>query len=65
MKANNKALVRKGYAAGIGSGMTWGLDAVMLGIAMAMAPFVDNPILWLEVHLFAVCCMMCLLLYGC
>lgn len=45
MKANSKALVRKGYVAGIGSGMTWGLDAVMLGIAMAMAPFVDNPIL--------------------
>ena len=45
MKANNKALVRRGYIAGIGSGLTWGLDAVLLGIAMTMAPFVENPIL--------------------
>lgn len=45
MKANSKALMRKGYVSGIGSGMTWGLDAVLLGMAMAMAPFVDNPVL--------------------
>lgn len=45
MKANSSALLRKGYAAGLGSGMTWGLDAVMLGLAMAMSPFVDNPVL--------------------
>ena len=45
MKANSKALLRKGYLTGIGSGMTWGLDAVLIGMAMAMAPFVENPIL--------------------
>uniref|UniRef100_A0AB33JQA4 DMT family transporter n=2 Tax=unclassified Prevotella TaxID=2638335 RepID=A0AB33JQA4_9BACT len=45
MKANTPALLRKGYATGIGSGMTWGLDAVMLSMAMAMTPFVKDPIL--------------------
>lgn len=45
MKANNIKLVRRGYASGIGSGMTWGLDAVLLGMAMAMTPFVENPVL--------------------
>ena len=45
MKANTSFLVKKGYACGIGSGMTWGLDAVLIGMAMAMAPFVENPIL--------------------
>ncbi|MCR5077915.1 MAG: DMT family transporter [Prevotella sp.] len=45
MKANTPALLRKGYLTGLGSGMTWGLDAVMLGIAMAMTPFVSDPLL--------------------
>lgn len=45
MKANTKYLIRKGYAAGVGSGITWGLDAVLLGLVMAMSPFVENPIL--------------------
>lgn len=45
MKANSKYLMRKGYLEGIGSGMTWGLDAVMLGLAMAMSPFVKDPVL--------------------
>lgn len=35
----------KGYAVGILSGMTWGMDAVLLGGAMAMAPFAENPLL--------------------
>ena len=38
---------RKGIIAGILSGATWGLDAVMLGAVMVMAPFVENPILLL------------------
>lgn len=45
MKANTTSLLRKGYACGIGSGMTWGLDAVLIGMAMAMTPFVEHPIL--------------------
>lgn len=45
MKANTNYLLKKGYACGIGSGMTWGLDAVLIGMAMAMTPFVENPIL--------------------
>ncbi len=45
MKANTKYLIRKGYISGIGSGVTWGLDAVLLGIVMTMSPFVENPIL--------------------
>lgn len=36
---------RKGIITGVLSGATWGLDAVMLGIVMVMAPFVENPIL--------------------
>lgn len=45
MKANTTFLVRKGYGAGILSGMTWGLDTVLIGVAMAMAPFTENPLL--------------------
>lgn len=36
---------RIGIITGILSGMTWGLDAVMLGVVMVMTPFVENPIL--------------------
>ena len=45
MKANTSAQLRKGYTTGILSGMTWGLDTVLIGVAMAMAPFVENPVL--------------------
>ena len=45
MKANTKFLIWKGNISGIGSGITWGLDAVLLGIVMTMCPFVENPIL--------------------
>lgn len=36
---------RKGYFGGVMSGVTWGLDAVLLGVVMVMTPFVENPIL--------------------
>ena len=36
---------RKGYATGILSGMTWGVDTVLIGVAIAMTPFVENPVL--------------------
>lgn len=36
---------RKGYFGGVMSGITWGLDAVLLGVVMVMAPFVENPVL--------------------
>ena len=36
---------RKGYYGGIMSGATWGLDAVLLGVVMIMAPFVEDPVL--------------------
>ena len=35
----------RGYLSGIGAGITWGFDTVMLGVAMAMAPFSENPVL--------------------
>lgn len=35
----------RGYISGILSGATWGLDTVILGVAMAMTPFVENKIL--------------------
>lgn len=38
---------RKGLIAGILSGATWGLDAVMLSVVMVMTPFVENPVLLL------------------
>lgn len=40
-------LLRRGYLAGVGSGITWGLDTVLIGVAMLAAPFVENPILLL------------------
>lgn len=36
---------RKGYYGGIMAGATWGLDAVLLGVVMVLAPFVENPVL--------------------
>ena len=45
MKAMTPVMMRKGYATGILSGMTWGLDTVLIGVAIAMTPFVENPIL--------------------
>lgn len=45
MKANSAASLRKGYLSGAMSGMTWGLDTVLIGVAMAMAPFVNDPVL--------------------
>ena len=45
MKAMTPVMMRKGYATGILSGMTWGLDTVLIGVAMVMAPFVENPVL--------------------
>lgn len=45
MKANTSQLRHKGYLSGIFSGMTWGLDTVLIGVVMAMAPFVENPLL--------------------
>lgn len=35
----------RGYLAGILSGATWGLDTVILGVAMSMTPFVENKLL--------------------
>ena len=45
MKAMTPVMMRKGYATGILSGMTWALDTVLIGVAIAMTPFVENPIL--------------------
>lgn len=45
MKANTKSLLRKGYFSGIFSGITWGLDTVLIGVTMSLTPFVENPLL--------------------
>ena len=45
MKTMTPVTMRKGYATGILSGMTWGLDTVLIGVAIAMTPFVENPVL--------------------
>ncbi|WP_051617396.1 DMT family transporter [Prevotella sp. HUN102] len=47
MKLENKKTQRLGYITGIGSGMTWGLDTVLIGTAMACSPFVNDPVLLL------------------
>ena len=41
-KVNNAG---KGYFNGLMAGATWGLDAVILGVVMVMAPFIENPVL--------------------
>lgn len=45
MKTMTPVMMRNGYATGILSGMTWGLDTVLIGVAIAMTPFVENPVL--------------------
>ena len=39
-----KNIVR-GYVSGVLSGATWGLDTVILGVAMSMVPFVEDGVL--------------------
>lgn len=39
-------LIRKGYLNGFFSGITWGLDIVLIGMVMSMMPFQDNPSLF-------------------
>lgn len=34
----------KGYILGAGSGLTWGLDSVLVGLVLATSLFVDNPL---------------------
>ncbi len=43
----NRNLRVKGYITGTVSGATWGMDTVLLGLAMTMLPFTDNPVLLL------------------
>lgn len=38
-------LKNNGYLFGGLSGLTWGLDSVLIGIVLSMVPFIDNPIL--------------------
>lgn len=33
------------YVYGLGSGFTWGLDTVLIGVIMTLTPFVENPLL--------------------
>ncbi len=45
MKAKSINNIHLGYIFGLGSGFTWGLDTVLIGLVMTMAPFVENPLL--------------------
>lgn len=38
-------LKNNGYLFGGLSGLTWGLDSVLIGIVLSMSPFIDNPAL--------------------
>lgn len=46
------AFAKKGLAWALGSGIIWGAEGVVLGIALSMAPFADSP-LWLLAPLTA------------
>ena len=50
---------RKGYFGGVMSGITWGLDAVLLGVVMVMAPFVENPVLLTALKTHFICSQKC------
>ena len=41
----NVSPTMRGYVTGTLSGATWGMDTVLLGLAMTMLPFTENPIL--------------------
>lgn len=41
MKATDLRTVKLGIGSALVSGMTWGIDTVLIGIALAMTPFVD------------------------
>lgn len=45
MKVKSTLNNQLGYIYGLGSGFTWGLDTVLIGVAMTMAPFVEHPLL--------------------
>ncbi|MCM0323226.1 DMT family transporter [Bacteroides fragilis] len=45
MKAKTISDVRGGYLLGILSGMTWGLDTVLIGVIMSIAPFTTSALL--------------------
>ena len=47
MKAGSLIEVKKGYFWGLMSGMTWGLDTVLIGAIMAMQPFSTSALLLL------------------
>lgn len=42
MKAKTLSEVKGGYLWGILSGMTWGLDTVLIGIIMSAVPFTTS-----------------------
>lgn len=45
MKAKSILKTRLGYVYGLGSGFTWGLDTVLIGMVMSLTPFVEHPLL--------------------
>ena len=42
MSVRNEKEARKGIAYGVLAGATWGVDTVLVGLFMAMTPFIDN-----------------------
>ena len=45
MRVNTALKTRLAYVYGLGSGFTWGLDTVLIGVVMGLTPFVENPLL--------------------
>jgi|UniRef100_UPI0040271A52 drug/metabolite transporter (DMT)-like permease len=45
MRVNTALRTHLAYVYGLGSGFTWGLDTVLIGVVMGLTPFVENPLL--------------------
>lgn len=45
MRAKSALKTHLAYVYGLGSGFTWGLDTVLIGVAMTLTPFVEKPLL--------------------
>ncbi len=45
MKKYNEALDRTGWTAGFFSGITWGIDTVLIAVVLMMSPFISDPLL--------------------
>lgn len=65
MKATTISDVKRGYIWGITSGMSWGLDTVLIGLIMSTTTFATSTSLLVSGALVCSFFMMVLQQYGC